>query len=239
MTGVQTCALPICLVGYDDRLPSELSGGQQQRVALARALVLEPAVLLFDEPLSNLDARLRREMREEIRSLQQRLNLTVAYVTHDQSEALAVSDQIVVMSADGLIAQRGSPKEMYEFPQSEFVAGFMGEAMLFPAEAGGDGLVRLGPLAIAPRHAVTPGSVKVAVRPEAWRIHRGDAPREATVAGTLRKAAYLGSFFEYTFDTPLGSIFVVSPDLTNVLEPGAEVGLGLADHGVSVVRGTP
>ena len=205
------------LVGFDARLPSELSGGQQQRVALARALVLEPAVLLFDEPLSNLDARLRREMREEIRSLQQRLNLTVAYVTHDQSEALAVSDQIVVMSADGLIAQRGSPKEMYEFPQSEFVAGFMGEAMLFPAEAGGDGLVRLGPLAIAPRHAVTPGSVKVAVRPEAWRIHRGDAPREATVAGTLRKAAYLGSFFEYTFDTPLGSIFVVSPDLTNVL----------------------
>ncbi len=224
------------LVGYDDRLPSELSGGQQQRVALARALVLEPAVLLFDEPLSNLDARLRREMREEIRSLQQRLNLTVAYVTHDQSEALAVSDQIVVMSADGLIAQRGSPKEMYEFPQSEFVAGFMGEAMLFPAEAGADGRVRLGPLVITPRQAVTPGAVKVAVRPEAWRIHRGDAPRDATVAGTLRKAAYLGSFYEYTFETSLGSIFVVSPELTNVLEPGAEVGLGLADHGVSVVR---
>ena len=92
------------LVGYDDRLPSELSGGQQQRVALARALVLEPAVLLFDEPLSNLDARLRREMREEIRTLQQRLGLTVAYVTHDQSEALAVSDQIIVMD-QGLIGR--------------------------------------------------------------------------------------------------------------------------------------
>ncbi|MEO7548312.1 MAG: ABC transporter ATP-binding protein, partial [Ramlibacter sp.] len=100
------------LVGYDDRLPSELSGGQQQRVALARALVLEPAVLLFDEPLSNLDARLRREMREEIRSLQQRLQLTVAYVTHDQSEALAVSDQIIVMN-DGHIAQAGTPAELY------------------------------------------------------------------------------------------------------------------------------
>ena len=97
------------LVGYDERLPSELSGGQQQRVALARALVLEPAVLLFDEPLSNLDARLRRSMREEIRALQQRLQLTVAYVTHDQSEALAVSDQIVVMDA-GVIAQAGTPQ---------------------------------------------------------------------------------------------------------------------------------
>ncbi|MBP6156876.1 MAG: ABC transporter ATP-binding protein, partial [Polaromonas sp.] len=103
------------LTGFNERLPSELSGGQQQRVALARALVLEPGVLLFDEPLSNLDARLRREMREEIRGLQQRLNLTVAYVTHDQSEALAVSDQIIVMD-HGIIAQRGTPQDLYERP---------------------------------------------------------------------------------------------------------------------------
>jgi iron(III) transport system ATP-binding protein len=224
------------LVGYDDRLPSELSGGQQQRVALARALVLEPAVLLFDEPLSNLDARLRREMREEIRSLQQRLKLTVAYVTHDQSEALAVSDQIIVMSVDGHIAQRGSPQEMYEFPQSEFVAGFMGEAMLFPGVAGVDGQVQLGPLTLTPRQSVSAGAVKVAVRPEAWRIHRAGADRAAGIAGKLLKSAYLGSFFEYTFETVLGNIFVVSPDLTNVLNLGAEVGLSLADHGVSVVR---
>jgi iron(III) transport system ATP-binding protein len=224
------------LVGYDDRLPSELSGGQQQRVALARALVLEPAVLLFDEPLSNLDARLRREMREEIRSLQQRLKLTVAYVTHDQSEALAVSDQIIVMSVDGHIAQRGSPQEMYEFPQSEFVAGFMGEAMLFPGVAGVDGQVQLGPLTLTPRQSVSAGAVKVAVRPEAWRIHRAGADRAAGIEGKLLKSAYLGSFFEYTFETVLGNIFVVSPDLTDVLDLGAEVGLSLADHGVSVVR---
>src|SRR3990167_6434026 len=114
------------LGGYEVRYPAELSGGQQQRVALARALVLEPSVLLFDEPLSNLDARLRRSMREEIRSLQQRLKLTVSYVTHDQSEALAVSDQIIVMDG-GLIAQAGSPRELYENPKTEFVAGFMGE----------------------------------------------------------------------------------------------------------------
>ena len=218
------------LVGYDERMPSELSGGQQQRVALARALVLEPGVLLFDEPLSNLDARLRREMREEIRALQQRLNLTVAYVTHDQSEALAVSDLIIVMN-DGLIAQSGTPQEMYEFPGSEFVAGFMGEAMLFPGEAGSDGRVRLGPLQITPKQRVSAGAVKVAVRPEAWQIDRAGGG----VTGRLVKASYLGSFYEYTFDTALGSIFVTSTDLDDILPIGAEVGLSLAGHGVSVV----
>jgi iron(III) transport system ATP-binding protein len=221
------------LVGFDERLPSELSGGQQQRVALARALVLEPAVLLFDEPLSNLDARLRREMREEIRALQQRLQLTVAYVTHDQSEALAVSDQIIVMD-QGVIAQRGTPQDMYERPQTEFVAGFMGEAMLFSGEAHADGSVQLGALRITPRQAMRAGPVKVAVRPEAWHIHRDGA--QQGLAAALTKSAYLGSFYEYTFETALGPIFVVSPDLTDVLEPGAQVHLSLASHGVSVVQ---
>ena len=219
------------LVGFDARLPSELSGGQQQRVALARALVLEPAVLLFDEPLSNLDARLRREMREEIRSLQQRLKLTVAYVTHDQSEALAVSDNIIVMDRGG-IAQSGTPQDLYEYPKTEFVAGFMGEAMLFPAEADASGTVHLGPLRIEPRNTMTQGAVKVAVRPEAWHI---GAPG-AGLVGRLAKSAYLGSLFEYTFDTELGAIFVTSPDLAGALPIGAEVGLSLAGHGVSVVQ---
>ena len=219
------------LVGYNERSPSEHSGGQQQRVALARALVLEPAVLLFDEPLSNLDARLRRAMREEIRSLQQRLQLTVAYVTHDQSEALAVSDQIIVMH-DGRIAQRGTPQDMYERPGSEFVAGFMGVAMLFGGASDASGRVQLGPLSITPRRAVPAGAVKVAVRPEAWQIQRDGAG----LAATLLKRAYLGSFFEYTFETVLGPIFVVSPDLTEVLTVGDAVGLTLADHGVSVVQ---
>lgn len=235
------------LNNYQDRLPSELSGGQQQRVALARALVLEPAVLLFDEPLSNLDARLRREMREEIRSLQQRLQLTVAYVTHDQSEALAVSDQIVVMN-EGRIAQRGSPQDMYERPRSEFVAGFMGEAMLFPAQRDPEGCVRLGPLSIidkanpgASRAAgesgfTGVGAVKVAVRPEAWKIHREVSGLVSSLHARLVKSAYLGSFYEYTFETELGKIFVVSPDLQNVLTLGEEVKLTLAGHGVSVVH---
>ena len=219
------------LVDYDGRFPSELSGGQQQRVALARALVLEPDVLLFDEPLSNLDARLRREMREEIRSLQQRLSLTVAYVTHDQSEALAVSDQIIVMD-NGVIAQAGTPQELYEYPGSEFVAGFMGEAMLFPAQANADGLVKLGPSSFTPRQQVLEDMVKVAVRPEAWHIGAAGTG----LAARLTKLAYLGSNYEYTFETELGAIFVVSPDLSHALRLGASVGLSLADHGVSVVQ---
>ena len=222
------------LVGFDERLPSELSGGQQQRVALARALVLEPAVLLFDEPLSNLDARLRREMREEIRALQQRLRLTVAYVTHDQSEALAVSDQIIVMD-HGVIAQRGTPEQLYGRPESEFVAGFMGEAMVFPAVAEADGSVALGPLRLQPRYAVAPGTVKVAVRPEAWRI--GGAEATGGLPATLRKSAYLGSFYEYGFDTSLGPVFVVSTDLSSPLAAGAQATLSLGAHGVSVVPG--
>src|SRR3982751_656360 len=117
------------LADYENRLPSELSGGQQQRVAVARSLVLEPAVLLFDEPLSNLDAKLRRRVREEIRELQQSLALTVLYVTHDQEEALAVSDHIIVMNG-GRIAQQGTPDQLYETPNSRFLADFIGDANL-------------------------------------------------------------------------------------------------------------
>lgn len=217
------------LVGFNERLPSELSGGQQQRVALARALVLEPAVLLFDEPLSNLDARLRREMREEIRAIQQRLKLTVAYVTHDQSEALAVSDQIIVMD-QGLIAQRGTPQDLYSTPQTEFVAGFMGEAMVFEGSALANGQVRLGPLTLVPRQIVAAGPVKVAVRPEAWQIGAAEG-----LPATLNKASYLGSFYEYIFDTSLGRVFVVASDLDVPLTPGVQTMLSLRAHGVSVV----
>jgi iron(III) transport system ATP-binding protein len=219
------------LTGYDHRLPSELSGGQQQRVALARALVLEPAVLLFDEPLSNLDARLRRSMRDEIRTLQQRLRLTVAYVTHDQSEALAVSDQIIVMDA-GTIAQAGSPQELYERPRSAFVAGFMGEAMLFDADAHADGTVRLGPLQVRSRQPLPPGPVKAAIRPEAWAL--GPHGSEGLL-GTVAKHAYLGSFQELSIDTGLGSIFVVSADTGRTWATGDSVSLRLNGRGVSIV----
>ena len=225
------------LKGYETRLPSELSGGQQQRVALARALVLEPSVLLFDEPLSNLDARLRRSMRDEIRQLQQRLGLTVAYVTHDQSEALAVSDQIIVMEA-GDIAQAGTPQDLYERPSSAFVAGFMGESVLFDGESLADGAVQLGPLRLLPRHAMAPGAVRAAVRPEAWLVGReltaGEQP-PATLVGQLKQWAYLGSFMELTLDTELGPVFVVSPEVERHWQVGQWLALSLPGRGVSVV----
>ncbi|GJI91723.1 ABC transporter ATP-binding protein [Duganella hordei] len=222
------------LGGFGARWPGELSGGQQQRVALARALVLEPAVLLFDEPLSNLDARLRRQMRDEIRALQQRLKLTVAYVTHDQSEALAVSDQIIVMR-DGMIAQAGTPADLYERPNSEFVAGFMGEALLLPAQARADGSVWLGPLALPARRQPAPGApgpVKVAVRPEAWQVgDRGEHP----LAGTVVKSTYLGGIYEYTIDTEIGELFVVCPRMARPRAPAETISLSLHETGVSVL----
>jgi iron(III) transport system ATP-binding protein len=225
------------LAGFEERLPSELSGGQQQRVALARALVLEPSVLLFDEPLSNLDARLRRSMRDEIRHLQQRLGLTVAYVTHDQSEALAVSDQIIVMEA-GRIAQAGTPQDLYERPTSAFVAGFMGEALLFDGQSLSDGMVQLGPLRLVPRHLVAPGAVRAAVRPETWLVGRelagGEQPQQV-LRGLLKQCAYLGSFMELTFETELGPVFVVSPEVGRDWRIGQVLALSLPGRSIAAV----
>ncbi|SFV13803.1 ABC transporter ATP-binding protein [Pseudoduganella namucuonensis] len=230
---VDAALATVGLSGYGKRWPGELSGGQQQRVALARALVLEPAVLLFDEPLSNLDARLRRQMRDEIRALQQRLRLTVAYVTHDQSEALAVSDQIIVMR-DGRIAQAGTPADLYERPNSEFVAGFMGEALLLPAQVTAAGDVRLGPLQWRPPLSLRAGPVQVAVRPEAWRV--GD-PGEFGMEARVLKSTYLGGFYEYTLDSEIGELFVVCPHIDRQRHPLEAVSLGMHGRGVSIVVG--
>jgi iron(III) transport system ATP-binding protein len=167
------------LAGYGGRLPSELSGGQQQRVAVARAIVLEPKVLLFDEPLSNLDAKLRRRVREEIHELQQSLSLTAVYVTHDQQEALAISDRIMVMGM-ARIAQDGTPRGLYEQPNSHFVADFIGDANIVPvnieSRQGPMASVRLGPLLLnLPHHGATMAPSRVPLncrsvrRPCFWR----------------------------------------------------------------------
>jgi iron(III) transport system ATP-binding protein len=229
----QSTLTTVGLTGFDARLPSELSGGQQQRVAVARALVLEPSVLLFDEPLSNLDARLRRQMREEIRDLQQRLSLTVVYVTHDQAEAMAVSDRIIVMNK-ATIAQEGAPRELYEQPQDVFVAGFMGDANRVRGtlkrvdDRFGD--LALGPLTVRLPHRNLPaGTVEVAIRPEAVEI---GAQGNAGLAGTVRKAAYIGGVMEYTIATDIGELFVISMAVDRPLASGAPVSLTLARHGV-------
>ncbi len=123
----------VSLQGFEARMPMQLSGGQQQRVAVARAIVLEPKVLLFDEPLSNLDAKLRRQVREDIRSIQQKLAVTTIYVTHDQEEALAISDKVIVMN-DAIIAQEGTPKQLYSFPNTKFVANFIGDSNIIKVD---------------------------------------------------------------------------------------------------------
>jgi iron(III) transport system ATP-binding protein len=196
------------LVGLEQRLPSELSGGQQQRVAVARSLVLEPAVLLFDEPLSNLDAKLRRRVRQEIRELQQTLALTVIYVTHDQEEALAVSDHIIVMEG-GRIAQQGTPHELYESPASRFLADFIGDANLIDGElmltTEGSTFTAGGVGAIVRADGVAAGPATLAVRPHRLRIV---AAGDGVLQGVCLRAAYLGSRIEYMVATPWGELLV-------------------------------
>ncbi len=226
------------LTGFGQRLPSELSGGQQQRVAVARALVLEPAVLLFDEPLSNLDAKLRRQVREDIRELQQRLELTAVYVTHDQEEALAVSDRIIVMR-NAEIAQDGTPRELYEQPSDVFVADFVGDANLVEGTIeqldGSTATVSIGGIRkVLPHRGLGAGPASVAIRPEAVLL--STASIADGMAGEIRKATYLGNHVDYTVATPIGELYVVEHRVDRLIEPGTAVNVDLADFGVTLVR---
>ncbi len=227
------------LEGYDDRLPSELSGGQQQRVACARALVLEPQVLLFDEPLSNLDAKLRRRMREEIRDLQQQLLLTSVYVTHDQEEALAVSDKIIVMNK-GRIAQEGTPTDLYERPADSFVADFIGGANLIPCEIvrreDQRTVVRFGNMELqVASPPIKSDSGHLVVRSAAVALTPADGAKgDSALPATVRKATYLGSHWEYTLETVVGALFVTQP-VGKRFEPGTSVAVHLDPQHLSVV----
>lgn len=193
------------LHGLENRAPNQLSGGQQQRVALARALVMHPKVLLFDEPLSNLDAKLRVQMRSEIRRIQKELGITTVYVTHDQDEAMALSDRIVVMH-DGRIPQVGSAVEIYRHPVNRFVADFIGRANFLAArveDRSDEGwTVRLfDKTLIAPAAAdesLAPGQDAILMtRPESLRLHSADAQPEDAFLGVVLRMAYLGSQVEY------------------------------------------
>ncbi|RQP24635.1 ABC transporter ATP-binding protein [Piscinibacter terrae] len=214
---------------------AELSGGQQQRVALARALALEPSVVLLDEPLSNLDDRLRRQMRGEIRSLQRRLGLTVVYVTHDESEAMAVSDRVVIIN-EGHLLQVGTPREVYERPNSEFVATFIGDASIFDLTVAADGVPHLGSLPVGRlAQAYPPGTrLRVVIRPEAWQILPVGLVHG--MAARVRRCSYLGHGAEYLLDTELGQLLASSRHVNALHQPGAPVNLTLGMHGISVLN---
>jgi spermidine/putrescine transport system ATP-binding protein len=190
------------LEGYDKRRPSQLSGGQQQRVALARALILNPAVLLLDEPLGALDAKLRKALQIELKALQEEIGITFIYVTHDQEEALTMSDRIAVMSA-GRVVQVGTPHEVYEDPATTYVADFLGVSNLMTATAEGtDGSgrcrVRLGNFEISAMQGDVDahGPVKVVIRPERVRLEDHGASGENRVPGMVERVVYVGSIMQ-------------------------------------------
>ena len=186
------------LTGMEGRMTNQLSGGQQQRVALARALVIEPSVLLFDEPLSNLDAKLRVSMRTEIRRIQQRVGITAIYVTHDQSEAMALSDQIIVMK-NGVVEQMGAPQEIYYHPKNEFVADFIGEANFLrgtmTGRENGHAVIRVEghDIPVADRPDMEPGKeYTIVLRPEAAHLSdQGGVPCRVSLS------CFMGSYQNY------------------------------------------
>ena len=186
------------MVGLEHRLPSELSGGQQQRVALARALVGNPSLMLLDEPLSNLDANLREEMRFEIKELQRKLNITVLYVTHDQEIALAISDRLAVMDKEGRIRQIGNPWEIFERPSDPFVFNFMGIANFVPVRRVGESYLVGGGEQLIPWESPKGDALEwvAGFRPSDVQI----APQGTGLRGTVRRASFLGAMMDYLIE---------------------------------------
>ena len=236
------------------RRPRQLSGGQQQRVALARAIAFSPTVVLFDEPLSNLDAKLRAEMRVELRELQRRLGITSVYVTHDQEEALAISDRVIVMHVGG-IEQIGTPEDIYHRPKTRFVADFVGSANLIEGRvigagrpANGAGAIRFesqGGLALDAWAAHPPRGDEdtVAVRTAHIGLSlNGAAPAPGTTRqrnaakGHIRQRLFHGDFIQYVVDWPAGQLIVRRPP-TEFFDEGAEITLSFAPEHCVLLEG--
>lgn len=213
--------------GFADRLPDKLSGGQQQRVALARALVIKPDVLLMDEPLSNLDAKLRLEMRVVIREIQREVGITTVYVTHDQEEAMSISDVIAVMDG-GLIQHIGTPREIYQRPNNEFVATFIGRTNMLTASLE-NGALRFSDgsaISYGPWKGLEGGDVRVAVRPEEFSI--GDEQGGA-LGGVVIDSVYLGLNTHYLIDLDAGGRVEVIREsvISDPIRRGGRVGLNI------------
>lgn len=232
------------LGGMERRFPNQISGGEQQRVALARVIVTRPRVLLFDEPLSNLDAKRRIQMRIEIQQLQKMLSITSLYVTHDQEEALAISDQIVVMNK-GTIEQIGSPQEIYSKPQSTFVANFVGKTNVLKVKVksteGSKVVVERDGLSFAVEAGklkLTSGSnAFVLIRPEAMEIKDAKTNPDALRA-TIKLVTYLGEKVEYDLDIKGEELkaVVYDPQRQAMFKPGQEVAVGLPEERMSIVE---
>jgi len=229
------------LSDYAERSPAQLSGGQQQRVALARAIVIKPSILLMDEPLSNLDAKLRIEMRSVIRDIQQSLGITTIYVTHDQDEALAISDRIAVMNA-GRVQQVGRPREIYSRPRNTFVASFIGTTNFLKASviASDETSVQLkvldgGIIRLPQRRARVGDSLSLAVRPEeASLVGANDG---TTVNGIITKATFLGDTMNYIIELPNGASLDVNEYATaadSLHKCGDRVGLRFDEKKVNI-----
>ena len=184
----------VAMTSFAKRRPGQLSGGQQQRVALARALVLNPAVLLLDEPLGALDAKLRRSLKVELKALQERVGITFLYVTHDQEEALTMSDRLAVMNA-GKIVQIGTPREVYEDPADTYVADFLGAANLMEVEVVSVGALRVGNFALTSSRCeqTTAGSAHAVIRPERVRIEEHGSAGENRVPAMVERVVFLGA----------------------------------------------
>ncbi len=238
------------LEGLEDRLPSQLSGGQQQRVALARALVIEPDVLLLDEPLSNLDAKLRVEMRTEIKKIQKRLGITSVYVTHDQEEALSISDKLVVMN-QGKAQQMGPPREIYENPENPFVADFIGIANFIKGRVKEidkekhitiiETEYELTIKASLEKDVKEDMEVLASVRPEAITVYqRGRSPKGMNfVDGVVRLTTYLGDVARYEVETPWGSTIradVYNPRHAHFFREKEKVSLGFKREDTKLIR---
>ena len=226
-----------------ERLPRQLSGGQQQRVALARALVFRPDVLLLDEPLSNLDAKLRQEVRVEIRELQQKLGLTTVMVTHDQEEALTMADRLVVMS-EGRVCQVGSQRDLYERPVDRFVAGFVGRSTFIEGEVGADGaFLSRGGLKVVckPRDGTPAGPATLALRPERVRVGAAPHAMENSFPARVEFVSYLGGQFDVHLGLATGErILAQVPNREGAAgpEPGAQVHVGWTAEAASVFAET-
>jgi spermidine/putrescine transport system ATP-binding protein len=236
----ETLAL-VQLEGMEKRRPTQLSGGQQQRVALARALVLEPAVLLLDEPLGALDAKLRRALQLELKAIQRAVGITFVYVTHDQEEALTMSDRMAVMS-EGLVQQLGTPKEVYEEPATAFVADFLGVSNLMSARAAGGGLVRLGSAELVAGRGDhgTSGDVRLTIRPERVRLEPPDSEGENRLQGVVDRVVYLGPITQVVIRLAGGGtvpMMAASSDAETSYPEGSDVTVVLPRDALRVLAG--